>query len=95
MAVICSQCDQPMNKLPRWLSGSQVKFICDVCRQQLPYQTVTADIPEPVVTTEVSEDEPEVVPFSQLDKTALGEVDDEPEGDMDFSDDLSDEDDED
>jgi hypothetical protein len=82
-----------MSKLPRWLSDAQVKFICDACRQQLPYDTVTTEVPEPVVETE-GEDEPEVVPFSQLGKDELGEGEDETEGDIDFSDDLTDDDDE-
>lgn len=34
--VRCCECDKPIPTIPQWLSGVQVKFQCEECRQKHP-----------------------------------------------------------
>lgn len=89
--VTCTECERRIEKLPRWLSSANVKFVCEDCRQKHPHQWTSTDLVEPVTEEAQGETEAEEmeVPFSQVEKELLkqeGEEDEESEYNFGFDD---------
>lgn len=65
--VTCTECERIIEKLPRWLATTNVKFVCEDCRQKHPHQWTAADLIEPVTEEAQGETVEEMeVPFSHV-----------------------------
>lgn len=56
--IQCSSCGKPIEKVPTWLQGTKVDFVCNNCpnRQTKNIAFMTLEV-EPKVTTPMDDDE--------------------------------------
>ena len=64
--VYCS-CGKPMDKVPEWLSGVQVEFVCNNCPNRKVKNIASVTL------------EPEVAPTARLDAPEVAEEEEEEE----------------
>ncbi len=70
--VVCVECGKPLEKIPMWLAGVQVKFTCEECRtKHRPPLVIMDDLPP---LTEDVEDLDVIEREEGLETTSLEEV---------------------
>ncbi|MCS6830117.1 MAG: hypothetical protein RMM08_06315 [Armatimonadota bacterium] len=72
-AVVCVECGKPLEKIPAWLAGVQVKFTCEECRTKHRTPLVIVDDLSPL-TDEPAEDLDIIEREEGLETTSLEEL---------------------
>jgi len=68
--VTCSDCGSDIEKIPAWLMGVKIRFVCDNCRQKHPKPLLLMDSDLETTAKPAGEgdsDEPEIISLEEVD----------------------------